>query len=69
VYGCSPYEDDPAEPGMLRIKEGRTGVDQHYSDSRHTDYKQGGDSLVMELARRFELLRAMVPVIGEAVDS
>lgn len=34
VFACSPLEDDPDNPGRLRIKAGRLAVDDHYSASR-----------------------------------
>lgn len=37
VYACSPMEEDPDDPGHLRYKEGRRGLDadnDHYGRSR-----------------------------------
>lgn len=52
VFACSEWEDDPGAPGRLRRKEGRGVADDHYDRSRWIQYK-GGDSLVLELVRRF----------------
>lgn len=52
VFACSEWEDDPAAPGRLRRKEGRGMADDHYDRSRWTQYNSG-DSLVLELVRRF----------------
>lgn len=55
VWICSMYEDDPENPGNLRVKEGRTTADEHYSMSQYTQY-QSGDRRVLELARRYQML-------------
>ncbi len=52
-WACDGREDDPEHPGERRFKEGRRVADEHYSGSRFTDYRQGGDSLVIELIRRY----------------
>src|SRR6185312_16326283 len=49
VYGCSGMEDDPDRPGHVRMQEGRRCGDDHYSNSRWTDYSGGGDSQVLAL--------------------
>ena len=57
VWGCSGMEDDPERPGYMRYMSGRRCADDHYSQSRWTQYR-GGDSDVIELARRFHALAA-----------
>ena len=53
VWGCEGMEDDPKKPGYVRYKKGRHCADEHYSKSTYTDRRQGGDSAVMELVKRF----------------
>ena len=53
VWGCGGLEDDPKKPGYVRYKKDRSCADEHYSKSTFTDQRQGGDSFVMELVRRF----------------
>jgi len=48
-WACSEYEDDPDVHGQLRRKPDRSMADAHYGDSRWVDYRQGGDSDVIEL--------------------
>ena len=54
VWACSTMEDDPDKPGYLRVKVDRQRIDDHYSQSRYEDRRQGGDSDVMELIKRFK---------------
>jgi hypothetical protein len=53
VWACSPQEEDPENPGFLRLKKGRKGVDDHYTRSRWKQYR-GGDSEVLDLIAHFE---------------
>lgn len=48
VWACSPNENDPDEPGHLRYKAGRSGADQHYSQSRF-EQRRTGDPDVLTL--------------------
>ena len=57
VWGCGGMEDDPDKPGYLRYQVDRKCADDHYSKSLWTQYR-GGDSDVIELARRFHALAA-----------
>jgi hypothetical protein len=46
TWGCSEWDDDPARPGRLLRKEGRSCGDKHYGDSvfvdrRHVDSDAG----------------------------
>ncbi len=66
VWACSDLEADPAQPGHLRRKPGRTVADSHYSQSRWVDYRQGGDSVVMEL---LDLLAADAAPLADAERS
>lgn len=52
VWACSHLEEDPEDPGHLRVKAGRRIADRHYDASRFVDRRRGGDELVMELVRR-----------------
>ena len=65
VWACSGREDDPDRPGYVRSKEGRWEKSDpsapsefdakgHYSASRWTDYRQGGDTRVLALIDLFE---------------
>lgn len=58
TYACSPLENDPDDPGMMRDKPGRgrnaasrKEDDEHYERSTTYQYRHG-DPLVMELLDR-----------------
>ena len=53
IWACSHYEDDPGRPGYCRPKADRSIADDHYSQSEYTDYRQGGDDVVIEAIRRW----------------
>ncbi len=55
VYACSIMEADPDKPGYLRRNQSWDPANDHYANSRHTDYKSGGDHRVLDLIRRYEL--------------
>lgn len=64
VWACDPKEwPDDGEPFY---KPGRSFIDDHYERSHWTDYRQGGDSKVMELIRRYRAL--ITPVLPEDSD-
>ena len=65
-WACSPLEDDPDAPGMLRVKTGRGRADDHYSQSQWTQYR-GGDSDVLDLIAEIEKLRAERDDVVEAL--
>ena len=52
-WACSMWEDDPAVPGELRRKAGRSAADEHYQRSEWTQYRNG-DSAVLEMCARLE---------------
>lgn len=56
VWACAGYEDDPERQKIARYKADRSPADEHYERSRWIDRRQGGDSLVMELIKRFQTL-------------
>lgn len=55
VWACSPWEDDPTDPGRLKPKAERNLVDDHYERSRWKQYRSG-DCAVLDLIRRFRSL-------------
>lgn len=61
VWACDGWEDDPESPSERRWKSGRKIADEHYEKSRFTDYRCGGDALVLELIRRTELAEKEKP--------
>lgn len=62
VWACDPKEwPDDGEPFC---KPGRSFIDDHYERSRWIDHRQGGDSRVMELIRRYQAL--ITAVVAEA---
>jgi hypothetical protein len=46
VWACATMEEDPEAPGTLRLKPGRGGADEHYSESRWTQYRSGDDDVI-----------------------
>jgi hypothetical protein len=53
IWACSHYEDDPDKPGHCRPKSDRSIADEHFEQSEYTDYRQGGDDVVIEAIRRW----------------
>lgn len=69
VWRCSGMEDDPDRPGYLRRKKGRKPIDDHYSQSEFIDLRRGGDSIVMELLRRWrEKARVTIVLNGRELE-
>jgi hypothetical protein len=56
VWSCGGMEDDPQKPGRLRWQEGRKPADDHYAESRWTQYRPG-DRHVLELIERYQKVR------------
>ena len=56
-WSCSGQEDDPDRPGHWRYKPGRSFADDHYQQSRHTQYRRPSSD-IMELIARFQKVRA-----------
>lgn len=52
-WACTGREYDPDTNEYIGWKEDRRAADDHYRESRFTDYRQGGDDDVMDLIRRF----------------
>jgi hypothetical protein len=65
LYGCSGLEDDPDTPGHLRMREGRSYADDHYSQSKWTQYRNG-DSDVLALCAGVEGLLLRIESLAEA---
>jgi hypothetical protein len=64
IWGCTGQETDPDRPEALRYKQGRRFADPHYTQSRYTDYKGGGDEVVIELLRRLLEHEVVLELLG-----
>jgi hypothetical protein len=76
TWGCSEWEDDPARPGQLRRKEGRSCADGHYGDSmfidrRHVDSDAGViiDALLDMLDKESRGSIPMYPIAQEIAET
>lgn len=50
-WACSEMEDDPANPGRLKRKEGRGVADDHFARSYWTQYRSGDEFVLEAIAR------------------
>ncbi len=54
VWACSGWQPDPSDPDGRIRSPGRSAADEHYRKSVFEDTRQGGDSAVLELIRRWK---------------
>ena len=53
VWACHGLEDDPDNPDRVKRQPGRSAADEHYVQSRWTQYRTG-DELVLEALTRLQ---------------
>ncbi len=58
IWACSGMIDDPTGERNWVYAKGRSMADDHYTRSRWTDYRRGGDSDVIDLINAYQALAA-----------